>query len=63
MLHDPTAATFHSDLRLLDDMKALFTRLCENCWEGAPLPPLFIFEGFLEMLCDLARRARLPPTQ
>ncbi|KAL2860019.1 hypothetical protein BJX68DRAFT_275474 [Aspergillus pseudodeflectus] len=63
MLHDPIAATFHSDLRLLDDMKALFTRLCENCWEAAPLPPLFILEGFLEMLCDLARRAQRPPAQ
>ncbi|KAL3490282.1 C6 transcription factor [Aspergillus germanicus] len=63
MLHDPTAETFQSDLRLLEDMKALFTRLCENCWEGAPLPPLFIFEGFLGMLCDLARDSLVRPTQ
>ncbi|KAJ0414176.1 hypothetical protein BJY00DRAFT_321207 [Aspergillus carlsbadensis] len=55
MLHDPAAPTFTSDLRLLEDMKSLFTRLCENCWDGAPLPPLFIFEGFLGMSCGLAR--------
>jgi hypothetical protein len=63
MLHDPGAATFQSDLRLLEDMKALFARLCENCWEGAPLPPLFIFEGFLGMLCDLARDSLVGPME
>ncbi|KAL3457697.1 fungal-specific transcription factor domain-containing protein [Aspergillus heterothallicus] len=57
MIHNPTANTFSSDLQLLEQMHALFTRLCENCWQGAPLAPLFIFEGFLGMLVEFSREA------
>ncbi|KAL2812217.1 fungal-specific transcription factor domain-containing protein [Aspergillus granulosus] len=57
MLHTPSANTFHSDLQLLERVRRLFRRLCENCWEGAPLPPLFIFEGFLTMLVNLLNTA------
>ncbi|KAL3454251.1 fungal-specific transcription factor domain-containing protein [Aspergillus insuetus] len=63
MLHDTTAETFQSDLHLLEQMRAVFSRLCENCWEGAPLPPLFIFEAFLGMLCDLARESLVAATE
>lgn len=57
MIDNPAAITFQKDLRLMEQMRDVFTRLCENCWEAAPLPPLFIFEAFLSMLVDLSKDA------
>ncbi|KAL2865276.1 Zn(II)2Cys6 transcription factor [Aspergillus lucknowensis] len=57
MIENPTAPTFHEDLRLLEQMKELFTRLCRNCRDVAHLPPLFIFDKFLGMLLDFSGEA------
>ncbi|KAL4971573.1 C6 transcription factor [Aspergillus desertorum] len=57
MIHNPAATTFHADLRILEQMRDLFARLCENCWETAPLAPLFIFEAFLGRLVGLVKGA------
>ncbi|PWY81915.1 C6 transcription factor [Aspergillus heteromorphus CBS 117.55] len=57
LIQVPTASTFMSDLRILEDTKEMFSSINRNSSDTKYFPPVYIIEAFLDLLISLARQA------